>query len=66
MQRYYTTKEASDYLGMTPEAVRRLIRLGRLRASRIGSRLRVDEAALNELLEVRHDTSSANRRNGGV
>jgi excisionase family DNA binding protein len=66
MQRHYTTQEAGDYLGMTPEAVRRLIRLGRLRASRIGSRLRVGEDALMELLEaVRSKATTAKPRLNG-
>jgi excisionase family DNA binding protein len=48
------TSRAAAILGFHPEHVRRLIRVGRLRARRVGGNFRIRVNDLWPLLEVRH------------
>lgn len=45
-----TVPEAARRVGRNPETVRRWIREGKLRASKVGTQHVIDEAALDELL----------------
>ena len=50
MDKWFAPREAGEILSMTPEAVRRLIRLGRLRATRIGNRIRIAQKEVESLV----------------
>lgn len=50
MEKWLTPREAGEILSMTPEAIRRLVRLGRLRATRIGSRIRIAQKEVEALV----------------
>jgi excisionase family DNA binding protein len=51
MEKWIAPREAGDILSMTPEAVRRLIRLGKLRATRIGNRIRLAQREVEALVD---------------
>ena len=48
--RLHTVRDVADRLGVHPETIRRLIHEGRLRGVRVGRALRVDDAAVEELV----------------
>jgi len=48
--RLHSVRDVADRIGVHPETIRRLIHEGRLRAVRVGRALRVDDAALEELV----------------
>jgi excisionase family DNA binding protein len=50
VEEYLTAREAAERLRLTPEGVRRLVRLHRLRATRVGRSLRIPESAIVALL----------------
>src|SRR5690606_30170222 len=51
MQRPLTTEEAAEYLQVTVDTVRRYIREGRLRASRLGREYRIRQEDLDAFLD---------------
>lgn len=51
-KRVFTTAEAAEYLGMSPEKVRQLAANGELRAVRIDSVLRFDRKDIDLLVET--------------
>ncbi len=50
-----TVPEAARRTGRNPETIRRWIREGRLRATKVGTQHVIDEAALDEMVETRSD-----------
>lgn len=51
IQRPLTTEEAAEYLQVTVDTVRRYIREGRLRASRLGREYRIRQEDLDAFLD---------------
>jgi excisionase family DNA binding protein len=50
-ERLRTPREVADYLGTSVLKVYRLIRSGKLRASKVGGEWRISDKALRDLLE---------------
>ena len=50
-QEWFSPKEAARRMGLSLRTVRRLIKAGRLRTSRIGRALRISESAIDRFME---------------
>lgn len=50
VERHYTPAQVAELLGILPISVRRLVKLGRLRAVRLVREIRVPESALREFM----------------
>jgi excisionase family DNA binding protein len=57
-RRWLTMKEAGQVLGISGEAVRALIRRGRLPYTTLGAKIYIDRLALDSMLEARKVTLS--------
>lgn len=55
MENLFTTAEASEYLKVSELTVRRYIKDGKLKSSKIGRQHRISESALREFVEVQED-----------
>lgn len=66
MEQHYSIKEAAKRLAVSETTVRKYIKLGKLRAHRIGRVWRISESAVAEFLETNggKDTPSAKKKGG--
>jgi excisionase family DNA binding protein len=55
MENLFTTAEASEYLKVSELTVRRYIKDGKLKSSKIGRLHRISESALREFVEAQGD-----------
>ncbi len=51
MDKIYTAKEAADVLRVSRATVDRLLKRGKIRASKVGNRYRITETALMEFMQ---------------
>lgn len=51
MEKLYTLDEVAEILGTVTETIRRYVRAGKLKASKLGKSWRVSESSLKEFLQ---------------
>lgn len=67
MEQHYSIKEAAKRLAVSETTVRKYIKLGKLRAHRIGRVWRISESAATEFLETNGGQDApADKKKGGV
>jgi excisionase family DNA binding protein len=61
-----TIKETAEYLGVTPSAVKRDARLGKLPGRKVGNQWRFTQEGLNEFFRPREFAPNANNEIKGI
>lgn len=64
MEQHYSIKEAAKRLAVSETTVRKYLKLGRLRAHRLGRIWRISESAIAEFLETNGGTEPPLDRKG--